>query len=79
MVTAYSTTKDSFRAERPVPWPEGNLVMRPGNRMYDVHPDGERCVFSPATMTPGAASKKDRVTFGLNFLDELRRIAPTSK
>ena len=77
LVAAYSTPKGSFRVDRPVPWAQGRLVLRPGNRMFDVHPDGERLVFSPATLA-GGRSTNDRVTFSLNFLDQLRRIAQQS-
>jgi serine/threonine-protein kinase len=76
LVAPYSTSAGSFQAARPVPWPQGRLVLRPGNRMFDVHPDGERIVLSPAALAPNAMYRRDRATFILNFADELRRTVP---
>jgi hypothetical protein len=44
--------------------------------MFDVHPDGERIVLSPAALAPNAMYRRDRATFILNFADELRRTVP---
>jgi hypothetical protein len=76
LVAPYSTSTGLFQAARPVPWPQGRLVLRPGNRMFDVHPDGERIVLSPAALAPSATYKRDHATFILNFVDELKRTVP---
>ena len=73
MVAPFTVEGDSFRAEKPRLWSDGHFMMR-GNRMFDLHPDGERFALVPAPPTQG--SGQDHVTFIFNFFDELRRIAP---
>ena len=68
---------DSFVAEKPRLWSDGQYQTRGSNRMFDLHPDGERFAIAPAAQTPGDA-KQDKVVFVFNFFDELRRIAPTT-
>jgi hypothetical protein len=49
------------------------------NRYFDIHPDGKRFAVFPR---PEASNEKQgnvRVTFLLNFFDELRRRAPMNK
>jgi serine/threonine-protein kinase len=78
MVAAYAVEGDAFRAEQPRPWSDGRFAVRAGpNRMYDVHPDGDR--FALAPVPTAAASKPDKVVFIFNFFDELRRIAPVRR
>ena len=77
MVAPYTVDGDSFRAEKPRLWSEGRYQPRGSNRMFDLHPDGERFAFAPAAQTPDGA-KQDKVVFIFNFFDELRRIAPTT-
>ena len=78
MVVAFMVEGDSFRAEKPRLWSEGRYFLRRGaNRMFDVHPDGERFALAPAMQT-SAGAKQDHVTVIFNFFDELRRIAPVS-
>jgi len=78
MVAAFTVEGDSFRAEKPRLWSDGRFVVRGLNRMFDLHPDGERFALAPATQTSGSA-KQDHVTFIFNFFDELRRLAPTGR
>ncbi len=76
MVAPYVVEGDAFRAEKPRLWSEGRFVTRGLNRMFDLHPDGER--FAIAAQGPGGA-KQDHVTLIFNFFDELRRIAPVKR
>jgi serine/threonine protein kinase len=78
MVAPFAVEGDSFRAEKPWPWPNGRYEARGSNRMFDLHPDGERLALRPATQTPTDA-KQDHVTFIFNFFDELRRRVPVTK
>ena len=78
MVAAFTADGDSFRAEKPRLWSEARYQTRGPNRMFDLHPDGERFALAPAAQTPIGA-KQDKVVFIFNFFDELRRIAPATK
>ena len=77
MVARFAVDGDSFRAEKPGLWSDGRYVTRGLNRMFDLHPDGDRFAFALATRTPGA--KQDHVALNFNFFDELRRLAPVTK
>jgi serine/threonine-protein kinase len=78
MVVSYTVEGDSFKADKPRPWSEQPIVTRPRQRMFDLHPDGERLAIAVATGQPNE-EKLDKLTFIFNFFDELRRIAPASK
>jgi WD40-like Beta Propeller Repeat len=75
VVASYSAAAASFRAEKPRLLTDAYTQPSGGNRLYDVHPDGERLVvkFTTAPYTPTA---NDRIIFISNFFDELRRLAP---
>jgi eukaryotic-like serine/threonine-protein kinase len=77
LVAAYDVEHDSFRAQKPRVWSPVAFRPRPRGRPYDLHPDGERFALAPNIETQVAA--KDKVTFVLNFFDELKRIAPPKK
>jgi serine/threonine protein kinase/Tol biopolymer transport system component len=78
MVVSYSVEGGSFRADKPRSWSSRGLVIRPRQRSYDLHPDGERVALEPAPETPTTA-KQDKLVFVFNFFDELRRLAPTTR
>jgi hypothetical protein len=78
MAASYKVEGDSFRAEKPQLWSEGQFTDRAGNRNFDLHPDGQRFAVLKAPESQ-AEAKLDKVTFILNFSDELRRIAPAPK
>ena len=89
----YTTSGDSFRAEKPRPWVSGgpfvqgvgrgSLTLSTGNRFFTMHPDGERLAIGAVALAPAAQTaaggKQDHVTFIFNFFDELLRIAPVTK
>ncbi len=73
MAVTYSVKGDAFIPETPRVWSEKRLAPVFGRRSFDLAPDGNRVV---ALMpSPGAEEDKPqtRLTFLLNFFDELRR------
>jgi serine/threonine-protein kinase len=76
MVAAFTVEGDSFRAEKPRSWSDGRFVVRGLNRMFDLHPDGERFALTAQTQM---GTKQDKLVFIFNFFDDLRRIAPGAK
>ncbi|MFN2447898.1 MAG: TolB family protein, partial [Vicinamibacterales bacterium] len=78
MVAAFAVNGDSFRAEPPRLWSEGRYQTRGSNRMFDLHPDGERFALAPVAQT-AVGAKPDKAVFIFNFFDELHRIAPVTK
>ena len=74
MVVPYTREGNSFRAGKPRLWSEGRYQTRGPNRMFDLHPDGERFVLAPA---PKPAD--NHLTFVFQFFEQLRRIAPLTR
>jgi Tol biopolymer transport system component len=74
MVVPYSVDGNTFRGEKPQPWPAARIMAR-SFRDFDLHPDGQRFAARKAANTE-TELKQDKVVFILNFFDELRRIAP---
>jgi serine/threonine-protein kinase len=74
MAASYRVDGDSFQADKPRRWSEGGYEPRGTNRMFDLHPDGNRLAL--AGTRPAAGAKTDKVVLIFNFFDELRRIAP---
>ena len=73
-VVPYAVERNAFHAGKPRVWSEGRYQTRGPNRMFDLHPDGERFVFAPATKPPD-----DLLTFVFNFFEQVRRIAPVDR
>ena len=78
MVAAYAVEGEAFRADKPRLLPNARYRVAGPARMFDLHPDGERFAVATAAEAEGNA-KRDSVAVILNFFDELRRIAPTTK
>ena len=78
MVSTYTLEGDSFRADKPRLWSEGQLTDPAFEYSFDLHPDGQRFAVlrTPQSQTE---AKLDKVTFIFNFFDELRRVAPVTK
>ena len=74
MAVPYTVEGGAFRPTTPQRWSEGHYQVRGPNRMFDLHPDGERFALAPATNKPD-----EHLTFFFNFLEELRRLAPADK
>jgi hypothetical protein len=73
-VVPYALERSTFRAGKPRLWSEGRYQTRGPNRMFDLHPAGERFVLAPATKPPD-----DHLTFVFNFFEQLRRLAPVTR
>ena len=56
-------------------WAEGYIGPQTGQRIFDLHPDGERFAIPPDARLVRPATRIELV-FIFNFFDELRRIAP---
>ena len=78
MVATYTTSVDSFHADKPHVWSPGQFSSSSFALNFDLHPDGKRFAVlkSPGT---GEVPKVDKVSFIFNFFDELRRKVPTGK
>jgi Tol biopolymer transport system component len=76
MVAPYRVENESFRVDKPRLWAERapRLPVLLGERLYALHPDGVRVVIAPPPEDETLG--QNRVTFFLNFFDELQRIAP---
>jgi Tol biopolymer transport system component len=76
-VASYVVDGDSFRADKPRVWSERPLSLRPHQRVYDLHPDGDRV--ANAVFKDVSQMNQDKVVVFFNFSDELRRIASVNK
>jgi hypothetical protein len=77
-VVRYTTSGDSFHADKPVLWSPGQFTIRGTSLNYTLHPDGKRFAVLKA---PNAteATPINKVSFIFNFFDELRRKVPAGK
>jgi hypothetical protein len=75
MVADYTVKGDSFIAEKPRLW--SNVQVREtGSLNMTLHPDGKRFAIFPEVANATDQKRVLRVTFLLNFDDELRRRVP---
>jgi serine/threonine-protein kinase len=79
MVTDYEPKNDSFGPGKPHLWSDQQLHAIGGPMNYDLAPDGKRFAVFPKVNAPTEEKGTLRITFLLNFFDELRRRAPVSK
>jgi serine/threonine-protein kinase len=77
MVAEYEEKGDTFTVTKPRLWGETRVAATGTIRNYDVMPDGKRIVAFSRSDNPEAPKGSVRVTFLLNFFDELRRQIPT--
>jgi serine/threonine-protein kinase len=79
MVAAYSTSGDSFRVEKPVPWTSTRIAATTPigtyGRALALHPDGDR--FAAMALQPTATPR--RFVFVFNFFEELRQKAKPAR
>jgi eukaryotic-like serine/threonine-protein kinase len=78
MVVGYTTSADSFRADKPHLWSSGQFTLRGTGYNFDLHPDGKRFAVlkAPGTENPPVINKVNLI---LNFFEELRRKVPAGK
>jgi len=74
MVATFSAVGDTFRAEQPRRWSDGRYQTRGSNRMFDLHPDGER--FALASIERVAGPPEDKAVFVINFSRQLTKSFP---
>ena len=60
MVARFTVDGQSFRAEKPRPWSEGRYQPRGSNRMFDLHPDGNRFAVAPGQPRVHSAASRGR-------------------
>jgi hypothetical protein len=77
MVADYTTSRDSFVADKPRVWSQTALPYRSVFSPFDLAPDGLRFVVALYPRETAEEQKSlDTVTVVLNFFDELRRRVP---
>lgn len=79
MAVDYMATGDSFTSGKPRLLSDKQLQSISGVLNYDVAPDGKRLAVLPVQDAPAGDTGNARVTFLLNFFDELRRKVPAGK
>jgi serine/threonine-protein kinase len=77
MVTNYETKNEAFLPGKPRVWSDQQLHDLNRIPNYDLAPDGKRFAIFPELKAPAEEKGDVRVTFLLNFFDELRRRAPS--
>jgi len=75
MAVSYSSRGDSFVTNQARVWSD-KIARFTATKSYEPGPDGKRIVALMPAGTPGES--RDRLTFLLNFFDELRRRMPSS-
>ena len=78
MVVNYTTSNDSFHADKPRLSSPGQFSNRGTTLNYALHPDGKRFAVLKAPNATEAAPIKN-VSFIFSFFDELRRKLPAGK
>jgi len=78
MLASYTAKGDSFAAQKPRVWSQKRIANIGQNMNYDVAPGKRIAAIMPAEAS-GAQPAQGRVTFVLNFFDELRRRVPVAK
>jgi hypothetical protein len=76
MATDYAARRESFDAGRPRTWSNrqiSNTVFSPN---LDLSPDGKRFVVFPGPNVRAPEASSVRLTFLLNFFDEIRHRIP---
>ncbi len=70
MVVSYTVEGKTFRAGSPAKWSDQPINGRPGPRLFDLHPDGDRIIVGGDVAPPPNMSK---VVLVSNFFEEVRR------
>jgi hypothetical protein len=77
-VGIYTVAGNSFRADKPRLWSQGQVADLGSLPGFDLHPDGKRFVLVTAAENTKEAGPQ-KVTLILNFSEELRRRVPSGK
>jgi len=70
MQVSYTIDGASFAASAAQRWSEATIDIRPGQRWFDLHPDGTRFIASPSR---SAAQDVKTMVVVSNVFDEMRR------
>jgi Tol biopolymer transport system component/predicted Ser/Thr protein kinase len=76
MVATYTSSGESFRADKPRLWSPGQFTNRGTSLNYGLHPDGKRIAVLKAGNGETAPPPINKASFIFNFFDELRRKVP---
>jgi Tol biopolymer transport system component len=79
MVVSYTSSGDSFHADKPRLWSPGQFTTRGTSLNYALHPDGKRFAVLKAGNGETTPAPINKVSFIFNFFDELRRKVPAGK
>ncbi len=79
MVVSYTSSGDSFHADKPRLWSPGQFTDRGIYVNFSLHPDGKRFAVLKAGNAETAPPPINKVSFIFNFFDELRHKVPTGK
>jgi len=79
MVVGYTSSGDSFHADKPRLWSPGQFTDRSVFSNYSPHPDGKRFAVLKAGNGETAPPPVNKVSFIFNFFDELRRKVSAGK
>jgi len=77
-VASYQVDADSFRADTPRRLAQTHFVERAQNRMFDLHPDGNRFVLA-VDANAAADAGEHKAVFVFDFFNELRRFASVTR
>jgi Tol biopolymer transport system component/predicted Ser/Thr protein kinase len=76
MLTDYESKDESFVPGKPRLWSDQQILDEDTLPNYDLAPDGKRFAIFPNLSAAAGETGDVRITFLLNFFDELRRLAP---
>ena len=79
MVVSYTSSGDSFHADKPRLWSPGQFTVRSVYTNFSLHPDGNRFAVLKAGNGGSTPPPINKASFIFNFFDELRRKVPAGK
>ncbi len=79
MAVNYTSSGDSFHADKPRLWSPGQFTNRGNSVNFILHPDGKRFAVLKTGGADAAPPPVTKVNFIFNFFDELRAKAPAGK
>jgi serine/threonine protein kinase/Tol biopolymer transport system component len=79
MVVGFTSSNDSFRADKPRLWSPGQLTDRGTSITFSLHPDGKRFAVLKPPGSEATAPVINKASFIFNFFDELRTKVPSGK